>query len=146
MTITAYEKKAHAEIAKLLEDLSPLKSMVKTAQGENLTPVKEHERGNPPAPLKACGIWEFVKEVIIQCFGMGYDYAIQDLEGKPLKSWFTVEEAVEGARGKGYEITPLQAQRYLADMAEKRLFEYKGGKYRRRVFIEYIARYLGKVL
>ena len=40
-----------------------------------------------------CDLEKFVK-VIAEKFGMGYDYAIKDRQGKPLKSWFTLQEAL----------------------------------------------------
>ena len=130
MTITAYEAQTRAEIARLLEELSPRNEI---PEQSSITPIRECESTKEAraVQLKPCGARAFVKEVLMWSFGAGYDYAIQDLNGKPLKSWFTVEEAVEAAREKGYDISISQAARYLSDMAGKGYYEYEGGKYRR---------------
>ena len=143
MTNTAFEAKKRAEIDTLLKGLSPVKKHVQ----RSLTPVtadkpvRDFDEGHSffshsleaQTGLKHCGARAFVEKVLMWSFGMGYDYAIE-IDGQKVKSWFTVEDAVEEARKKGYEITPLQAHSYLSYMAERRYYEYEGGKYRRLFF------------
>ncbi len=64
---------------------------------------------------------------------MGYDYAIE-INGEPVKSWFTIPEVIEIAKNQGYELTTAKARAFLDKLISKRYIETDNYKYRRREF------------
>ena len=109
-------------------------------------PVKEKSPSFLPyrQELKHCSLKDFVFNVLQYSFGMGHDYAFNDENGKPLKSWFTVQEAVEAAQARGYSLLDTQAQAYLDILLSKKFEgipyfekreELSGVQYRRCVFV-----------
>lgn len=83
------------------------------------------------SPLQACDLYVFMRKIIIEKFGMGYDYAISDREGIPLKSWFTIPEAIEAAKSQGYKLSVSEARAYLDELIKQRYIETDNYKYRR---------------
>lgn len=101
-------------------------------------PIKEKENIFSLQAEKKCSLKDFVRKVINYCFGMGVDYSIKDNDGKLLKSWFTVKEAIEAAKSFGYDLDILDAGKYLDYLVMKGYFEKRDGleaEYRRRVFL-----------
>ncbi len=101
-------------------------------------PIKKENEFFSLQALKSCSLKDFVQNVIAVKFGMGHDYAINNL-----KSWFTVKEAVEASKSKGYFINEVEAERYLENLVKKRYFEKREGdlagiQYRRRVFLGFM--------
>ena len=89
-------------------------------------------KANTP-PLQACNLYVFMRKIIMENFGMGYDYAIE-INGKPLQSWFTIPEAIEVAKSLGYELTIAEARRYLEKLIQQKYIETDNYKYRRCAF------------
>ena len=101
-------------------------------------PIKEKENIFSLQAEKKCSLKDFVKNVVNYCFGMGVDYLIKNNDGKLLKSWFTVKEAIEAAKSLGYDLDILDAGKYLDYLVMKGYFETRDGvelEYRRRVFL-----------
>ena len=94
----------------------------------------EHMNQDNNSPLQACNLYVFMREIIIEHFGMGYDYAFKDRYGNPLKSWFTIPEAIETAKSLGYKLTIAEAREYLDKLIKQRYIETDNYKYRRRAF------------
>ena len=94
----------------------------------------EHMNQDNNSPLQACNLYVFMREIIIEHFGMGYDYAFRDRDGNPLKSWFTIPEAIETAKSLGYKLTIAEAREYLDKLIKQRYIETDNYKYRRRAF------------
>ena len=90
------------------------------------------ESSNTPS-LQECSLYVFMKGIIMQKFGMGYDYAIE-INGEPVKSWFTIPELIEIAKNQGYELTTAKARAFLDKLISKRYIETDNYKYRRREF------------
>ena len=63
-------------------------------------------------------------------FGMGYDYAIE-IDGQPVKSWFSIAETIETAKSLGYFLTVAEARKYLDNLIAHRYIETDNYKYRR---------------
>ena len=85
-------------------------------------------------PLQACNLYDFMRKIVIEHFGMGRDYAFCDRDGTPLKSWFTIPEAIEMAERNGYKLTIAEARAYLETLIKQRYIETDNYKYRRRAF------------
>ena len=94
----------------------------------------EHMNQDNNSPLQACNLYMFMREIIMEHFGMGYDYAFRDRDGNPLKSWFTIPEAIETAKSLGYKLTIAEAREYLDKLIKQRYIETDNYKYRRRAF------------
>lgn len=97
-----------------------------------------HSGESEEGELKGCSLRVFVESVINTCFGMGNDYAITDKAGTPLKSYFTVKEAMQAAKLRGYYLSSHDTEKYLDYLVEKGYFEKREGEkveYRRRVFL-----------
>lgn len=84
----------------------------------------------------SCDLGNFVK-VIAEKFGMGYDYALKDRQGKPLKSWFTLQEALTAVSESGYELSERQAKSFLTRLVNRKKFERKGELFRRCAFLPF---------
>lgn len=93
--------------------------------------------------LQACNLYIFVRKIVMECFGMGYDYAIE-INGQPVKSWFTIPEAIEAGKKQGYKLTIAEVRLYLDKLIEKRYIETDNYKYRRRVFYDSMEKFLEK--
>lgn len=97
--------------------------------------------------LQACSLYAFMREVVMECFGMGYDYAISDRNGMLLKSWFTIPEVIEAAESRGYQLTIACAREYLERLIKQRYIETDNYRYRRCAFwdkrMEKYLRYSG---
>lgn len=122
--------RALGEIFKTEENYSVEKFPTSTISGAGCERLNEDNNSS----LQACNLYVFMKKIVMWYFGMGRDYAIQDLEGKPLKSWFTIPEAIETAKSLGYKLTISEAREYLDKLIQQRYIETDGYKYRRRVF------------
>lgn len=85
------------------------------------------------SPLQACNLYVFMKKIIMEHFGMGYDYAIE-IDGQPVKSWFTITETIETAKSLGYFLTVAEARKYLDTLIAHRYIETDNYKYRRCAF------------
>lgn len=85
-------------------------------------------------PLQACNLYIFMREIVMEHFGMGYDYAISDRAGIPLISWFTIPEAIEVAKSLGYKLTIAEARIYLEKLIKQKYIETDNYKYRRCAF------------
>lgn len=83
------------------------------------------------SPLQACNLYVFMRKIVMEYFGMGYDYAFRDREGKPIKSWFTIQEVIEAAESQGYRLTVTECKEYLDKLIKKRYIETDDYKYRR---------------
>lgn len=83
--------------------------------------------------LQACNLYVFMKKIVIGNFGMGRDYAFE-IDGNPVKSWFTIPEAIEMAKSLGYKLTIAEAREYLEKLIKQRYIETDNYKYRRREF------------
>ena len=82
-------------------------------------------------PLQACNLYVFMRKIVMERFGAGNDYAISDRNGIPLKSWFTIPEAIEAAKSQGYRLTVAEAKSYLDALIKQRYIETDNYKYRR---------------
>ena len=103
--------------------------------GENEPEIwKEESATLDTIPLQACNLYEFMRKIVMEHFGMGRDYAFRDREGNPLKSWFTVSEAIEAAKSQGYELTITEARAYLDKLIKPGYIETDNYKYRRCAF------------
>ena len=121
--------RALGEIFQTEEKIDVVNFSTSTANGVGCERLNEDNN----FPLQACNLYVFMKKIVMWHFGMGRDYAIQDLEGKPLKSWFTIPEAIETAKSLGYKLTISEAREYLDKLIQQRYIETDGYKYRRRV-------------
>ena len=97
--------------------------------------------------LQACSLYVFMRRIVMEHFGMGCDYAISNSNGIPLKSWFTIPEAIETARKQGYSLTVAECRAYLDELIKQRYIETDGYKYRRKAIWDkrmevYLRRYL----
>ena len=67
--------------------------------------------------LTPCNRRDFIEKVLVKRFGMGSvnskDYEMKSFDGVLMKSWITVDEAVQAASLEGYLISKKQAQAYL---------------------------------
>ena len=93
--------------------------------------VCEHMSEDNISPLQACNLYVFMRKIVMERFGAGNDYAISDREGIPLKSWFTIPEAIEAAKSQGYRLTVAEAKSYLDALIKQRYIETDNYKYRR---------------
>lgn len=84
--------------------------------------------------LEACNLYVFMRKIVMEYFGMGHDYAFTDRAGNPIKSWFTIPEAIETAKSQGYRLTIPEAREYLNRLIDKRYIETDNYKYRRCAF------------
>ena len=112
-------------------------SLLKDLFQEHPQPQKNGAEGNCEAdnsPLQACNLYVFMREIIIEHFGMGYDYAFSDRSGTPLKSWFTIPEAIETAENLGYKLTIAEVRAYLDNLIKQKYIETDNYKYRRCAF------------
>ena len=103
-------------------------------QAKDTMPMENCEGENNTPSLQACNLYDFMRKIVIEHFGMGRDYAFCDREGKPLKSWFTIPEAIEMAESLGYKLTITEARAYLETLIKQRYIETDNYKYRRRAF------------
>jgi hypothetical protein len=83
--------------------------------------------------LQACSLYVFMRKIVMEHFGMGYDYAFKDRNGNPIKSWFTIREAIEAAESQGYRLSVTECKGYLEHLIKKRYIETDDYKYRRCV-------------
>ena len=90
-----------------------------------------HMHEDKISSLQACSLYVFMRKIVMGHFGMGYDYAFTDSKGTPLKSWFTIPEAIETARKQGYRLTVAECRAYLDGLIKQRYIETDGYKYRR---------------
>ncbi len=99
-----------------------------------MQPITVHEE----QPLRECGCVEFAVDVITQSFGMGYDYAIK-IDGVPVKSWFTLEDALAACKQKGFAMDKAQAREYLRRLVAGKILETRtsliGTEYRKITFL-----------
>ena len=103
--------------------------------GENEPEIWKKEAATlDTIPLQACNLYEFMRKIVMEHFGMGYDCAFSDREGTPLKSWFTVSEAIEAAKSQGYKLTVAEARTYLDKLMARRYVETDNHRYRRCAF------------
>lgn len=102
----------------------------------------EHMNEDNNSSLQACNLYIFVRQIVMECFGMGYDYAFEDRNGTPMKSWFTIPEAIEAGKKQGYKLTIAEVRIYLDKLIEKRYIETDNYKYRRRVFYDSMEKFL----
>ena len=63
--------------------------------------------------LQACNLYVFMRKIVMERFGMGLDYSISDRNGNPIKSWFTIQEAIEAAESQGYRLSVTECKGYL---------------------------------
>lgn len=87
-------------------------------------------------PLQACSLYVFMRKIVMGRFGMGHDYAFSDRAGVPLKSWFSIPEAIEAAERQGYRLTVADCRAYLDELIRQRYIETDGFKYRRCAFYD----------
>ena len=97
--------------------------------------------------LQACSLYVFMRKIVMEHFGMVYDYAFSDSKGTPLKSWFTIPEAIETARKQGYRLTVAECRAYLDELIKQRYIETDDCRYRRCALWDkrmevYLQRYL----
>ena len=89
-------------------------------------------------PLRECGCVEFAVDVITQSFGMGYDYAM-NFDGVPVKSWFTLEDALAACKEKRFALDETQAKQYLNRLVQEKILETRtsliGTEYRKITFL-----------
>lgn len=90
--------------------------------------------GDNNSPLQACSLYVFMRSIVMEHFGMGYDYAFFNRAGKPMKSWFTIPEAIEIAKSLGYRLTIAEAREYLDKLIQQRYMQTDNYKYRRCAF------------
>ena len=83
--------------------------------------------------LQACNLYVFMRKIVMERFGMGLDYSISDRNGNPIKSWFTIQEAIEAAESQGYRLSVTECKGYLEHLIKKRYIETDDYKYRRCV-------------
>ena len=125
------------------------------------TPIRENEHEPPMeeksteyAPtneannslLQACSLYIFMREIVMNHFGMGYDYAFNDWEGNPMKSWFTIADVIEMAKSQGSRLSVAEAKAYLDKLIKQGYIETDNYKYRRCALFdermeEYLRRY-----
>lgn len=86
------------------------------------------------SPLQACSLYVFMRSIVMEHFGMGYDYAITDRNGTPLKSWFTIPEAIEVAEKLGYKLTVSEARAHLDQLIGQKYIQTDNIRYRRCAF------------
>ena len=91
----------------------------------------EHMRENNFFPLQACSLYIFMRKIIMEHFGAGYDYAFVDRKGTPLKSWFSIPDLIETAKSLGYKLTIAECRAYLDMLIKQRYIETDNYKYRR---------------
>lgn len=94
----------------------------------------EHKSEDNISPLQACSLYVFMRKIIMEHFGMGYDYAFCDRKGTPIKSWFTIPETIETAKKQGYKLTNVEARAYLDMLIRQGYIETDNYKCRRCVF------------
>lgn len=93
--------------------------------------------------LQACNLYVFMRKIVMECFGMGHDYAVVDRKCIPLKSWFSIPEAIEAAERQGYRLTVADCRAYLDELIRQRYIETDGYKYRRSmIWCEQMESYL----
>ena len=89
-------------------------------------------------PLRECSYVEFAVDVITQSFGMGYDYAIK-IDGVPVQSWFTLEDALAACEEKRFALDETQAKQYLNRLVQEKILEMResliGTEYRKITFL-----------
>lgn len=120
---------------KLLEDLfqDPV-PIRKNVQGQQAKITQTEENKDMDSSLQACNLYVFMREIVMEKFGMSYDYAFRDKEGTPLKSWFTIADVIEAAKSQGYKLTVTDCKTYLDKLIKERYIETDDYKYRRCAF------------
>lgn len=121
--------RALGEIFQTEEKIDVSKLDTSTTSGAGCERLNEDNNSS----LQACTLYVFMKKIVMGHFGMGRDYAIE-IDGKPVKSWFTIPEAIETAKSLGYKLTIAEAREYLDKLIKQRYIETDNYKYRRRVF------------
>lgn len=106
------------------------------------TPTARRDEANISS-LPACTLYVFMRKIVMGRFGMGHDYAFSDRAGVPLKSWFSIPEAIEAAERQGYRLTVSDCRAYLDELMRHRYIETDGYKYRRSmIWCEQMESYL----
>lgn len=77
--------RALGEIFKAEEKIDVVNFSTSTANGAGC----EHMNEDNNSSLQACNLYVFMKKIVMGHFGMGRDYAIE-IDGNPVKSWFTI--------------------------------------------------------
>lgn len=121
---------------------SPVK--LDTPEADRATKAEGGEEQQPDK--RKCNVYNFMR-IVIDHFGMGYDYAFTGWNGEPLKAWWTIDDAVDMATLHGYDLTADMAEKYITMLTRQRYIESKsGGVYRRCAFWDMVMeRWLRKV-
>ena len=106
------------------------KALGEIYQAENSACYAHAKEANIPS-LPACSFYVFMRQIVMEHFGMGYDYACSDRKGNPMKSWFSIPEAIETAKKQGYRLSVTECRAYLDELIKQRYIETDGYKYRR---------------
>jgi len=104
------------------------------ANGEAAADIHEAGESGSNFSLQACSLYDFMRRVVIDHFGMGLDYAFTGWNGEPLKAWWTVAEAIEMAEGQGFRLTAEKLTVYLDKLIQRKYIEVRDGLYRRCAF------------
>lgn len=102
--------------------------------GTDTADIPEAAESGSFSLLQACTLYDFMRRIVIDHFGMGYDHAFTGWTGEPLKAWWTVAEAIEMAECQGFRLTAKKLTVYLDKLIQQKYIEVRDGLYRRCAF------------